>query len=227
MGVVQSGDLLGLGLTADSALVGADTGLALGGGGGHGAVVPLVAQSSHFVSLVAVAAGAGVGGEALIGAGRRSYDLVVAVGVGVLHRNATGRYRGIQRNRVNIGQSADVNRNGSCPVRSVISHNESSAQQYAVTRNISGRGKGHKALCLIHRTASQQAGRDTLQRQHRAVIDKLYLCCGKTGVAGNGHINGYFLAGFGIDTVHINGSSCRKGSRYQHAGHQGEDNQKT
>ena len=162
MGMVQSGDLFGLGLTADGTLVGADTGLTLGGLSGHGTLVPLVAQSGHFVSLIAVAAGAGIGGVALLGAGGSGHNLVVAVGMGGFDGNAAGSHRGVQRFRGCIGQSAHIDGDRGYAVRSIRRHSKDSAHQHAVTRNISSRSKAYDALFVVHCTASQQTGSDSL-----------------------------------------------------------------
>ena len=72
-------DDLGLCLTAAGAGKGLHTGLGLRRLLGHFAVVPCVTQSVHISIHVAVAAGAGVRGVALFGAGRRGHNSVIVV----------------------------------------------------------------------------------------------------------------------------------------------------
>ena len=96
-------DGLRLRLAAAGAGEGLHTGLGFRRLLGHFAVVPCVTQSVHISVHIAVAAGAGVRRVALLGAGRRCDNILVAVGMG----NIIVMDVGGQKVIISIGRNRD------------------------------------------------------------------------------------------------------------------------
>ena len=81
MGVACRRNLLGSGVTAPLAGIGSHTGGILSGFGGDQALIPVMTQCRGYIGGVAIAAGAGPLGEALLGTGGRHNPGGVAVGM--------------------------------------------------------------------------------------------------------------------------------------------------